>query len=270
MRRLSFTTMATPDLNGFEAIKLAKKYGYDGVDLRVSSSKGELTENSTIREIHELKNAFLSEGIKPSGLLCYNTKGDNEPKSWNSMRDSILRNLEIAYELGSESIRIFAGNPNSFEDPNAYIRKTAETILEVLERDKTDTKILIQNHNSGFKAMECSQVIKIVNNKRFGLVFSPDHCLLEHEDMTQVLDSVKDITGQFYIADLKLPKDGKKPIDVLPGKGDVEIERCYHALGGISFSGWVTFKWEKIWNPELEPADVALPYFIHYMRHVMV
>ena len=69
--------------------------------------------------------------------------------------------------------------------------------------------------------------------------------------MTQVLDSVKD-TGQFYIADLKLPKDGKKPIDVLPGKGDVEIERCYHALGGISFRVG-NLKWEKFGIRSLNP-----------------
>ena len=71
MSKFSFTTMGTPELNGKEAILLAKKLGFDGVDLRVSDVKGELTINSTDSEIHELNKVFVGEGIKPAGLLCY-------------------------------------------------------------------------------------------------------------------------------------------------------------------------------------------------------
>ena len=74
MSKYSFTTMGTPELNGAEAILLAKKLGYDGVDLRVSDVKGELTLNSTDAEILELKKIFASEGVLPAGLLCYGKK----------------------------------------------------------------------------------------------------------------------------------------------------------------------------------------------------
>jgi sugar phosphate isomerase/epimerase len=266
--KLSFTTLATPGLNGTEVIKLAKKFGYGGVDLRVSNNKGELTERSTDSEIRQLRNTFDSEGIKPSGLFCYNVKAGYKDATWQDMVESILRNMEIAFKLGSPSIRVFAGNPRDFENGNDYIKRTAETINEVLYKHDSGIVIMIQNHDGGFTFMHTYEAIKIAGNPRFKIAFSPDHCLIENEDMNDVYSKAKEISGQFYVADMvKSAEDGKFHT-VFPGEGDVGIESAYKAIGGKDFDGWVTFKWERLWRPELEAAETVLPRFVEYFTRI--
>lgn len=267
MLKLSFTTIATPDLSGTEAIKLARACGYGGVDLRVSDYKGELTQNSSISDINQLKNVFKSEGIEPSGLFCYNVKAGYDNASWQDMEDSILRHMEIAYNLGSPSIRMFAGDPLDFDNSDDYIKRTADTIARVLHKHDSGIKILIQNHKGGFTVIHSDQAIKMVDNPRFKLAFSPDHCLIQNEDLPTVYSKAGSITGQLYVADIQMLDDGKTP-PKFPGTGDVDIKSAYQAIGGKDFNEWVTFKWEKIWHHEIEDAEVVLPRFVEYFTNL--
>lgn len=266
MLKLSYTTMATPDFSGVEAIKMARKFGYHGVDLRVSPRKGELTLESTAQDINELRSAFDSEGVETSGLLCYNSAGTAEESSWNQMKQSIIQNLDIAARLSSPSIRIFTGDINCLNNIEEHIKRTANTISEVLDADKSSLNIFVQNHNLYYPAIDSINLVKMVNNPRFKLVFSPEHCIVSNHDINEVYPLIKEVTGQLYVADVK-KVDDKYPT-VLPGYGIVPIEQTYRALGGKEFDSWVTFKWEKLWEPDLADADVALPAFIKYFNNL--
>jgi len=261
--KLSFTTMATPKLDGAEAIKTAAKYGYNGVDLRVSDVMGELSLNSTLQEINELKNIFSMEGIEPSGLLCYNEAGTDEPSSWKGMTESILKNIEIAYALGSPTIRIFGGNPYQYKNHGDHISRTADSIAEALRKSSNNITVLMQNHQGGYSAADVINLAAIVNDRRFGLAFSPDHCVIMGENLRELYDSVKPVTSQIYFSDLY--RKGDQFDCAMPGKGCVPLEETYTAMCAGGFDGWLTFKWEKIWRPELEEPEAALPYFIDYI-----
>lgn len=261
--RLSFTTMATPGWSGVEAIKMAREYGYSAVDLRVSDHKGELTLNATDREINEIKDAFDSEGVEPSSLFCYNTVGSDEPSSWGKMTESIIKNLEIAGRLGAPFIRIFGGDPGKSNNPGDYIIRTAEAIANALRICDNEVAALIQNHTGSYSAKEAVKLIKQTGSDRFGLAFSPDHCVITEEPLGELFPLIKPFTRQLYIADLIKTQSGYSP--VLPGKGCVPLQEVYKLLGAKDFEGWITFKWEKIWHAELEEPEVALPYFIDYI-----
>ena len=266
MKKLSFTTMATPGLGAVESIKAARRYGYAGVDLRVSDYLGEITLNSTAREISDIRSAFLSEGIQVSGLLCYNEQGGKEEGSWSKMKESISRHLEIANMLGSPAIRIFGGNPGDFKIHRDFIERTAEVISEVLQTASSGVCILVQNHSNSFTAPEIVQLVEMVGSPELGMAFCPEHSFIMKDDMAGTLPSMKGIIHQLYIADVI--RVGNDYRSVLPGRGSVPVADVYQALGGSSFEGWVTFKWEKIWNKTLEEPEIALPHFIEYFNNL--
>jgi len=85
MLKLSFTTMATPNLTGIEAIQIARKLGYQGVDIRLSDCSCELTVDSSSKEIALLRYAFEAEGILLPSLLCYNEIPSDDVFSWQKM-----------------------------------------------------------------------------------------------------------------------------------------------------------------------------------------
>ncbi|MCL2343844.1 MAG: sugar phosphate isomerase/epimerase [Firmicutes bacterium] len=256
--------MATPQMSGAEAIKAARQYGYDGVDLRVSEAMGELTAESTFEEIRELVRVFDSEGIAPAGLLCYDDPRADEPDSWNRLTEFIRRHLEVAAVLGSPSIRIFGGDPHATGNPWDYISRMADAVLQALCKSEDTVSVLIQNHEDGYSVQDALKLAAQINNDRFGLIFSPDHCTLMSETLSELYAPAKPVTRQIYYADL-LMRDGQEQ-SVLPGKGDVPLKEVFTAFGGGKYDGWITFKWEKIWHPELEPAEIALPYFVDYMK----
>lgn len=264
--KLSFTTMATPGYSGIDAIRLAGKYGYQGVDLRISDHKGELTLKSTALEINQLKNAFSYEGIKSSGLLCYNKTGSDDGDSWAIMTDCILRYLDIARDLGAQSIRILGGNAKNAGNREDYISRTADAIAEVIRKDDSKVSILIQNHQDSCSVKDALDLIQKVGDHRFGLVFSPDHCIVTDEPLFELYSQVKSVTGQLYVSDM-IKTEGKYE-SILPGRGCLPLKEVYEALGGNEFDGWITFKWEKLWNPELEGPETALPYFTRFCSSI--
>ena len=266
--KLSYTTMATPGMTVKEEAGLARKFGYKGIDLRVSDNLGEINISSSYRDITEVKDILNTEGIMLAGLFCYNHCAGAEDNSWDKMKQSILKHIELANLLGSPSIRIFAGNPLNAPDEKDFIKRTADIVSQVLVSDGTDTSVVLQNHLNGFSVTQGIMMAEIINNDRFGLAFSPDHSVLMGEDLHLIDTMLKKHAKQFYLADLSI--NGGIHKTVLPGKGNVPLKSAFNLIGAKSFRGWITVKWEKIWHQELESAEIILPYFKEYIEKNLI
>ncbi|NRA39377.1 MAG: sugar phosphate isomerase/epimerase [Planctomycetes bacterium] len=266
MPRLSFTTMGTPALNGFEAIAAAKEYGYQGVDLRVHHVKGEIQVDDSDATIGELRKCAEDSGIGLPSLLCYNATGNkDDANSWNEMADSIRRHLEIAHCIGAEGIRIFGGPILDYSSPEAYIAEMAKVLQNVLDEDDSNLRIVLQNHGGSYTFMQGVALKKATARDRFAMCYSPDHCRMMDEKLDDVYAVAKDNSLQIYLSDVKINDDGTHG-GVLPGEGNVDWVSAYNAIGGDDFPGWVSFKWEKIWQDQLAGPEVALPHFIKYFN----
>jgi sugar phosphate isomerase/epimerase len=262
--KLSFCTLATPNVDITEIVKLAARFGYQGLDLRISDSFGELAPDASSDRIRYVKDLLEAENLKVAGLFCYNKGGSEDPASWGAMEDSILRLIDLAGSLGSPSIRIGTGNPRTAADKEDYYKRTAQTIYNVLSKDRSDMELHIQNHSGSYDVTQTYKLVKLVNNHRFKMAFAPEHCMIENENLDEVFNIAKEIAAQLHVCDI-LKEAGKFP-EVLPGHGITPIREAYKAIGGTDFPGWITFKWEKQWHPELMPAEESLPKFIEYAK----
>lgn len=263
--KLSYSTLATPDLSGVEAIRLARLHEFDGIDLRVSDSSGELTLNATKEHLSELRDTLHGEGIALASLLAYNETGGSEPASWTRMEMSLLRHIELANKLGAASMRIGLGKkPNDDIAALRYIERLTEVIRKVLSETSKPLTLLIQNHYNNLNIQECAYIIQQCGNSKLGLIVSSDHCWLQGEDAKSVRHEALGITKQFYVADIQIHENGYE--DVLPGTGEIPMRDYVSAIGDTDFQGWITFKWEKLWRPYLADPEVALPAFISYIR----
>jgi sugar phosphate isomerase/epimerase len=263
--KLSYSTLATPDLSGVEAIRLARIHKFDGIDLRVSEMSGELTLNASKKHLSELNDTLNGEGVTLASLWAYNESGGSDTASWTRMEMSLLRHIELANRLGAGSLRIGLGKkPKDQTEALIYLERLTEVINKVLGETSKDLTLLIQNHYNNLNIQECADVIHQCGNSNLGLIVSSDHCWLQGEDAKTVELAAMGITKQFYVADIEIHEDGYE--DVLPGMGEIPMHAYIHAIGGKDFQGWVTFKWEKLWRPYLADPEVALPAFISYMR----
>ena len=110
--------MATPEQDVVDSVKMAKSFGFDGIDLRMSDYKGEIAEFPKYRDLKELAKLLDSEGVKLVSIFTYNKKGnDEEPKSWAIMEEQLYRFIEVATKLGNPALRIMAGDPQLSKNP---------------------------------------------------------------------------------------------------------------------------------------------------------
>jgi Xylose isomerase-like TIM barrel. len=256
--KLSFSTLATPNLTALQAILLARKYGFHGVDLRVSEDRGDLTISSSRDQIMEIKNALHSEGIRISSLMAYSQPG--------TIRDGILRHIALAECIGAEIVRLpLPAKPKEIlaESWIAYLIAELSSCLD--EAVAARVTLLIQNHYNQLNALQCARLIKQINHSQLQMLLSTDHCLIQNESISTVLQEARGITGQLYIADIRRNKISYD--DVLPGTGEVPLVDFYNGLGGNRYDGWITLKWEKLWRPELADYEIALPFFMSYIRN---
>jgi sugar phosphate isomerase/epimerase len=266
--KISFTTLATPELTGVEAIKLAHKYGYDGIDLRVSELQGELTLASTKEHIAELRAVLDGEGIALASLLAYNETGGMAPSSWVRMEESVRSHIELANNMQAEAVRIALGKKPIEMETEAYLEHVAAILDKALADASHSVPLLIQNHSNNFNTAECSSLIHRIQHPKLGLIVSTDHCWNQQEHVEALQYASHQLTKQLYIADIRLLDKGYD--DVLPGTGEIPLHDYFSAVGGAEFKGWMTFKWEKLWRPALAGCEVALPFFRKYVTQLEI
>jgi sugar phosphate isomerase/epimerase len=255
--KLSFTTLATPDTTAVKAISLARKFGFHGIDLRVSENRGELTLSSTQGEIAEIREALQGEGVRLASLMAYRQPG--------TLQEGIRRHIALAERAGAEYVRVSLPTKPEELHAEAWIDRMMPELSDCLaEAAAAHVTLLIQNHYNQLNAAQCATLIKRINHPQLAMLLSTDHCLIQHEPIGTVLQEASGITKQLYIADIVRKREGYD--DVLPGTGEAPLPDFYEGLGGEAYDGWVTLKWEKLWRPELADYETVFPSFMAYVH----
>jgi sugar phosphate isomerase/epimerase len=68
-------------------------------------------------------------------------------------------------------------------------------------------------------------------------------------------------------------KDGGVPPDLeenrLLGDGHVPVGAIVRMLAARGYEGWLSVEWEKLWQPQIPDADVALPQYADGIRALL-
>jgi sugar phosphate isomerase/epimerase len=266
-RKLSFTTMGTPQLDHAGAIRLALEVGFDGVDLRCADYLGEVRPASSERELGQVARDFEAAGLEIPSVLCYHQISSASAGWPGEYAGHIQSHLAIGAALGARALRIFGVHPAPGQGSEEVVRGSAEAIASVLSDDTSRVGILMQNHAGAGTALDAVEIARRLDDPRFGLVYSPDHSFM-HEAIHggALLPQIQPWTHQVYVADLVREGDGQRW--VFPGQGEVPLRETIPALDAAAFEGFYSFKWEKIWNPDLAEPEVAMPQFISFMGSI--
>lgn len=262
--KFSFTTLTTPDYTVQQIVETAKLYGYDGVDLRASYNRGQLTVESSVSEIKSIRNSFINEGIIIPSLLCYFETCVNPGTATQEFEDWLRRHIEIGEMVGAQALRLFTHPSTNNIDREVYLNAYAETLNKVISKEKTSIQVYIQNHEGYSTAEEVLSIVDKAKHPNVHMVYSPDHCLITGENVGHIYGKIIRNSKQLYISDIMRQNGGF--ISVLPGKGILPIGQIHQDFLQQGFEGFTTFKWYKLYQPELANPNDALPYFINYMK----
>lgn len=251
--KISFTTMATPELSVFEAINAAKQYGFDAIDLRMRKKGGEIDQNLSADEAEKIKNALGNTAL--SSLLCYNKM---IAQGCEEMAASIAACMNTAKLLGASAIRIFTGRIQITDE----LTDAAKAISQALRACPEGPCVYVQNHkNNGVSVRQAYKMAELIDSSRFGLVYSPEQEVMAGRDLENDLAIASETCRQLYVADID-----KEHNFVLHGRGIIPFDRIYETLSAAGFRGYVTLKWEKCHIESLPTYDEAFKAFLEWAK----
>ena len=264
--KLSFWTLGTPGWSNEAVVDAAKRFGYQGVDLRCAAN-GNISLQSSDDEVAALRTLFEGQGIEIASLLAYNQRGNEDGVSWAAVSADLVAHARLCLRLGTSNLRVNVGSPPRNANWEGYFEGFANMAWNVLSRAEGVT-FNFQNHPGSVTAAQAVHLCELVGRSRLGIGFSPDHCLDMGEDAVALATRAGPWVRHVHLADREAADgptvDGKLRA-CLPGEGVVPNGSVLDVLQAQGFDGWVSFKWEKPTYPDLPDAEEALPRFVSFM-----
>jgi sugar phosphate isomerase/epimerase len=269
--KLSFWTLGTPGWSNEAVVEAAERFGFDGVDLRCAGN-GNVSLQSSDAEIRALKAQFAEHHVEIASLLGYNLRGGEKGVDWDAVVDDLVAHAELCNRLGVTNLRANVGAPAADSTWDAYLEGFAAAIERTLAQTH-DVVINVQNHPGSITMARAAQLAENVGSERFGIGFSPEHCVDMGEDPVAEALRVGRWVRHVHLADRETasgPQTEGKYRASLPGAGIVQNAAVLDNLRKQGFDGWVSLKWEKPTWPDLPDAEVALPAFVSFMSALPV
>jgi sugar phosphate isomerase/epimerase len=174
--------------------------------------------------------------------------------------------VELAAELGAPMIRLFAGPPED-EPWDTTVARTTEraTALADLGRSLGVT-IAVETHDRFAAGTVLAEALRPAPAD-VGIVWDTLNALVAGEPAELTFASVRDRLVHVHI------KDGAVPPEVdenrLLGDGRVPIRSIVEMVAAAGYEGWLSVEWEKLWQPWIPDADVALPRYLDGLRAIL-
>lgn len=241
---------AFSDRDPKSCFSLAKKYGFDGVEVGLGES-GPLRYDSTAEEIKEYRNIAESYGISFYSLVCDDCwkypLTSEQPEVRKKGAEIIIKQLKTAAALGCDTTLVLPGMVQGL-DPAS----------EVIPYDTAYDRALKEMKELAKYAEDCNVTLGVENvwNK---FLLSP----LEMRDFLDRIESLR-VASYFDVGNVMLEgfpehwisilgnriakvhfKDFSRKIGTIDGfvhllRGDVNYPAVMKALNDTGYNGWIT------------------------------
>ena len=241
-----------PAMSLNDSFALAKKAGFEGVEVALDEKDGEITLNSTEKDLLEIKKQAENNGIElysvASGLYWSYFLNDDDEKVRIKARDIVKKQLECASVLGCESILVIPGcvnaefaAPGKIVDYETSYYRSLESVKLVKEyAAQYKVEIGLENVWNKFllSPLEMRSFIDAVDSEWVGSYLDIGNTLAfgypEHW-----ISTLNKRIKKVHFKDYRTEAGGLHGfVDLLAG--DVNYPAVVETLGKVGYDGWVT------------------------------
>jgi len=259
--KLTFFTLACPKWDNVKIAQEAKKAGYQGVDLRCTKD-AHVDPAMTSAQLREIRGIYEGQGLELPCLCGYTTfNHDNDAKLEENIAAG-KRNLDVAAELGSRFYRTFAGVTPQGADPAACRARAVEGLRQIGDYGrKVGVRVGLETHDDWAKAETALALVKDVGTERMAILWDTMNSWNAGVNLLETAKKLGNLIEYIQLKDAKVdPKTDERKY-VIFGEGDLPHKDFTASLKALNYNGWICFEWEKMWHPEIEEPEVALPHF---------
>jgi sugar phosphate isomerase/epimerase len=269
--KLAFSTLGCPDWDLATIVGAARKFGYEGIELRAVAGSLDLLSRAefTASQVTRTKAYFEQEGIQ---VCCVDTSCAFHSPDASERANQVsiaLEYAELAAKLGAPLIRVF---PDKIQ-PGAQREETRDWIAECLravaERIPNGVDVALETHGDFAKAEAAAEIVKLANDRKVKLIWDAANSVAAGDTIEHAARVVQPYLAHIHLRDAKPVADSEHWLPVLAGNGRVSFARALAAIGELNYDGYVSFEWEKYWRPEIEEPEVALPDFANAIHNLV-
>ncbi len=261
--KLAFSTLGCPDWDLEAVIGAARKFGYDGIELRALGGSLDLLSRP------EFAAPQLQEDIE---ICCVDTSCTfHSPDAIERAKqvEIALAHAELAAKLSAPLIRVF---PDKIQ-PGAQREQTRDWIAEglhaVAERMPDEVDVALETHGDFARAAAAAEIAALANHPKVKLIWDVANSVAAGDTIEEAGRVVKPYLAHIHLRDAKPVAGSEHWLPVLAGHGLVSFAQTLNTIRKLNYDGYVSFEWEKYWRPEIEAPEVALPDFINAIRNLV-
>lgn len=255
--KLSFTSLAYPELTLAEVLQRAVNMKFDGVELRVADDGVHLKPEHPIpRDVRETLRSFdipvpvLSSYLRLSDL----TSGRREALA---LASSVI---EMAADVGAIGVRVYGGGESLSAEALADCYRELERMA-----GKRGVQVLVETHDVLAELPNIRALISNCSEVKF--LYDPANVIFAGWTHGEAFNLLADRVAHVHIKDF-IVRGGRR-VFTPPGEGTVPLNEILSDLKSSGYDGFVSVEWERFWHRELPSGDVILPIYRDYLRRLI-
>ena len=256
--KFAFSTVACPEWTLEQAAAKAKEMGYAGLELRtLGEGAGAIACDPSLMDTQKVRDILGEHDIEPVCLatsLCmhYRNHGLAHQAIWQAKQY-----LTMAAEIGCPAVRIFGHEVEPGEARRDVIQRIASHVAPLAQiAGDLGIRLLFENAGSINRAKEWWWLFNQIQHPMMGLSWNVANAACAGEGPAV---SVPALNSRIALAKVKDTIVGEGAGYLPLGEGNIEIEQFINRLLGIGYDGYVVVEWDRVWFPNLTPAEEYLP-----------
>lgn len=263
MLRTAFSTVACPALTLDRVAQLAAEYGFMGVELRsfgygggpVASDPG-LTDGGKTRRLFEdigVRIACVASGARLDRPITPPVLGHLRGID-NAVLADTRQYIDIAAECSGGAARFFAFQRAPRECRAAAVRRISDRLMRVCDHARhRDVTVLIENGGSFPFAQDLQEFIERVGSPLLRASYDVATAQLAGECP---IEGSRRLASRLALLRVRDLRDG---LPCTLGTGEIHCREAAEALSRTGSRAWLVYSWDRLWLPDLAPAEQVLP-----------
>lgn len=241
-----FSTLGCYERDLISIIKLAKKYNFDGIEVRGINNE---MDNEKIDCFKDSNKDYALKTMEDNGLeftVLGTSCKFHDYETYNKYISKAKKEIDIASAFHFKAIRIF-GN-NLIDDRSIdYLSSAIDELCQYNPR----IQILLETHGDFNNYNTLDPIIeKVGHHTNFGLIWDIYHTYRFYGNNYKVLyEKYKPYIKHIHI------KDSLNDRPVLFGKGTIDYLSVIKQLKDDKYEYYVSIEWEKKWFDGLEEIE---------------
>lgn len=261
--KLAFSTLGCPNYELEEVLRAAREYGFAGVELRALGGGLDMLARPEFARgaVEGTRRRLEAEGLS---VCCVDTScvfHDPDEVERRRQVETAVRHCELAAALGSPLIRVFPDKVQEGATREETRLFVAESLRAIAERAPAGVRVGLETHGDFAAAQETVEIVRRAEHPNVSIIWDVANSLAAGSGVEEAARDVAPYLAHVHLRDAR-PVEGREHwLPVLAGRGLVPFDTAFEALRAVGYEGFVSFEWEKFWNPEIEEPEVALPDF---------